>query len=199
MDWTSAPIIEDAPLEPARGRFLPAQIRDFSGTIEALLERERAQLPLWFTAAFGTGIAGWLWLAGPSEWSAFLLIALGLAAGGSSLGPGRIGRALLFSGIAVAAGCALIWWRSNAVAAPRLNRPTVITLEGRIEQLESRAAKGDLRLTLVPSTPGLPPLVRVSLPEEGAPAGLGDGAVIKLRARLQPPPPMALPGSHDFA
>jgi competence protein ComEC len=199
MDWTSAPIIEDAPLEPAHRRFLSAKIRDFSARIEALLERERAQLPLWFTAAFGTGIAGWLWLAGPSEWSALLLIALGMAVAGSALGPGRIGRALLFSGIAVAAGCALIWWRSNEVAAPRLDRPTVITFEGRVEKLESRAAKGDLRLTLAPSTLGLPPLVRVSLPEDGSPVGLGDGATIKLRARLQPPPPMALPGSHDFA
>jgi competence protein ComEC len=199
MDWTSAPIIEDAPLEPAHRRFLSAQIGDFSQRVEAFLERERAQLPLWFTAAFGAGIAGWLWLAGPGAWSSFLLMALALAVGGLALGPGRIGRALLFGGFAAAAGCALIWWRSDEVAAPRLDRPAVITFAGRVERLESRAAKGDLRLTLAPSTAGLPPLVRVSLPEDGAPVGLGDGAMIKLRARLQPPPPMALPGGHDFA
>jgi len=199
MDWTSAPIIEDAPLEPAHRRFLPAKIRDFFERIEDLLELEWAQLPLWFIVAFGTGIAGWMWLAASYQWNALLLLSLGLSAGGLALGSGRIGRALLFGGIAVAAGCALIWWRSHEVALPRLDRPTVVTFEGRVEKLESRAAKGDLRLTLAPSTPGLPPLVRVSLPEDGAPAGLGDGATIKLRARLQPPPPMALPGSHDFA
>jgi hypothetical protein len=57
MDWTSAPIIEDAPLEPAPRRFLPAWISAISGRLEAFLERERAQLALWFVAAFGAGIA----------------------------------------------------------------------------------------------------------------------------------------------
>jgi len=57
MDWTSAPIIEDAPLEPAHRRFLSAKIGHFAGHVEAFLERERAQLPLWFTASFGAGIA----------------------------------------------------------------------------------------------------------------------------------------------
>lgn len=106
---------------------------------------------------------------------------------------------MLLGGLAMSAGCALIWWRSDWVASPRLERPAIVAFEASIAKLESRAAKGDLRLTLVPAAPDLPPLVRVSLPEKDAPSGLGDGARIKLRARLQPPPPMALPGSHDFA
>jgi len=199
MDWTSAPNIEDAPLEPAHRRFLPAKIGHFAGRVEALLEQERAQLPLWFTACFGAGIAAWLWLPGPGQWLAFIVIALGLSAAGLAVGPSRIGRAFLFGGLAVAAGSALIWWRSDHVAAPRLDRPLIASFEARVNRVETRAAKGDLRLTLVPYDEGLPPLVRVSMPEEGAPMGLGDGARIKLRARLQPPPPMALPGSHDFA
>ncbi len=105
----------------------------------------------------------------------------------------------LLGGLAMAAGCALIWWRSGQVEAPRLARPLVASFEARIEKLESRAAKGDLRLTLAPSGEALPPRVRVSLPEEDAPAGLATGATIRVKARLQPPPPMALPGSHDFA
>jgi len=199
MDWTSAPIIEDAPLEPARGRFLSAQISQFTDRIEAFLERERAQLPLWFTAAFGAGIATWLWLPSPRQWTAFMTIAAGLAAAGAALGGGRSRRALLFACLAMIIGCALIWWRSDWVASPRMHRPTIITFEARIVRLESRAAKGDLRLTLVPTTADLPTLVRVSMVEKDAPAGLGDGAHIRLKARLQPPPPMALPGSHDFA
>jgi len=199
MDWTSAPIIEDAPLEPARGRFLPAQIRHFTDRVEAFLERERAQLPLWFTAAFGAGIAAWLWLPGPRQWTAFMAVAAGLAAAGASLGGGRSRRALLFGCLAMTAGCALVWWRSDWVASPRMHRPTIITFDARIVRLESRAAKGDLRLTLVPATADLPPLVRVSMSEKDAPDGLGDGARIRVKARLQPPPSMALPGSHDFA
>ena len=56
MDWTSAPIIEEAPLEPAHQSILPARIGHFPARVEAFLEREREQLPLWFTAAFGAGI-----------------------------------------------------------------------------------------------------------------------------------------------
>ena len=73
------------------------------------------------------------------------------------------------------------------------------SFEAKVEKVEARAAKGDLRLTLTPSNQLLPPTVRVSLPELDAPEGLGAGATVRLKARLQPPPPMALPGSHDFA
>lgn len=199
MDWTSAPIIEDAPLEPAHRRFLSAKIGHFAEWIEAFLERERAQLPLWFSAAFGFGIAIWMWLPGPQQWAAVIALALGIAATGVAAGESRIGRGLLFGGLAMAAGTALVWWRSEQIAAPRLDRPAVVVFEAMVDKVESRAAKGDLRLTLVPRASQLPPLVRISMPEEGAPIGLGDGAIIRLKARLQPPPPMALPGSHDFA
>jgi competence protein ComEC len=203
MDWTSAPIIEDAPLEPAHRRFLPPEILSWisaiSGRIEAFLERERAQLPLWFVAAFGAGIAAWLWLPGPRQWTAVLILSLGIAIAGYAGGRSRGWRALLLGGMAVAAGCALIWWRSEWVASPRLERPLVTTFLAKVEKVESRAAKGDLRLTVAPSNADLPPRVRVSFPESGAPQGLGNGAIVRIKARLQPPPPMALPGSHDFA
>jgi competence protein ComEC len=199
MDWTSAPITEDAPLEPAHRRFLPGPFSAVFVGIETFLERERAQLPLWFAVAFGAGIAGWLWLAGPQQWAGFLALTLGLAVSGFILGQARTGRALLLGGLAMAAGCALIWWRSELVAAPRLERPAVVTFEAEVARVETRAAKGDLRLTLKPQGEQLTPLVRASLPATDAPAGLGEGAIVRLKARIQPPPPMALPGSHDFA
>lgn len=203
MDWTSAPIIEDAPLEPAPRRFLPprfpAWISAVSGHLEAFLDRERAQLPLWFVAAFGAGIAAWLLLPGPVQWAAFVALVLGVAAAGGAIGPGRAGRALLLGGLAMVASCALIWMRSDWISSPVLERPQVISFEAKVERMESRAAKGDIRLTLAPSTQALPPRVRVSLPEAEAPDQLGQDAIVRLKARLQPPPPMALPGSHDFA
>jgi competence protein ComEC len=199
MDWVSAPNIEDAPAELAQGRNSGGFLASVRERLELLLESERAQLPLWFAVSFGFGIAAWLSMAGPNQWLAFIALALGLGAAGLAVGGGRIGRALLFGGLAMAAGCALIWWRSGAVATSTLDRPAVVTFEAKIEKVEPRAAKGDLRLTLAPVGSTLPSRVRVSMPEEDKPAGLGQGATIRIRARLQPPPPMALPGSHDFA
>jgi len=199
MDWTSAPITVDAPLEPAQRSFLPAWISAVFRSVEAFLEAERAQLPLWFAAVFGIGIAAWLWLPGPAAWSSIILIGLGLAASGLAVGQLRIGRSMLFGGLALAAGCALIWWRSSFVTAPRLERPEIATFEARVERLEARAAKDDVRLTLAVQSSGMPPLVRVSVPNKDVRSGLGDGALVRIKARLQPPPPMALPGSHDFA
>jgi competence protein ComEC len=66
--------------------------------VEAFLELERAQLPLWFTVAFGSGVAAWLWMPSPGQWIAFLLLVLGLAAAGFSMGGGRLGRAMAFGG-----------------------------------------------------------------------------------------------------
>ena len=199
MDWTSAPIIVDAPLELAHRRFLPAWFSAVFGRVEVFLEGERAQLPLWFVVAFGAGVAAWLWLPGPGHWAAWIVVAFGMALAGVAAGEGRAPRALQLGGLAMAAGCALIWWRSDHVAAPRLERPLVVQFQAGVERVESRSAKGDLRLTLRPEGAQLPPRVRVSLPEADAPVGLASGATIRLKARLQPPPPMALPGSHDFA
>src|SRR6185369_8199911 len=47
--------------------------------------------------------------------------------------------------------------------------------------------------------PQLPPRVRVSIDAEAAPAQLASGATVQVCARLAPPPPMALPGTYDFA
>ncbi|MFL6772135.1 MAG: ComEC/Rec2 family competence protein [Sphingomicrobium sp.] len=155
-------------------------------------------MPLWFAVAFGAGIAAWLWLPGPRQWTAFAVLLLGLAAGGLAA-TGRAGRALSIGGLALVAGCLLIWWRSSWVDAPRLDRPRVATFAAKVESVESLAAKDDLRLTLVPASQELPPKIRISVPEADAPAGIAAGARIRLRARLMPPPPMPLPGAHDFA
>ena len=197
MAWVSAPNIEDAPLEHARLRFSFAFLRRAQTHIEAFLEAERGQLPLWFVAAFASGIAAWLWLPGPAQWGALIVFALALALGGLAWGQGRLGQAMLIGGIALAMGCGLIWGRSIWVAAPRLERPTIAILDGRIEKIEHLVAKDDLRLTLAPN--GAMPRLRVSLPTKDAPKGLGKGARITVKARVQPPPPMPLPGGHDFA
>lgn len=201
MTMVSAPTIEDAPQEHAPRRFSASSLDPLASRIETFLEAERAQLPLWLVAAFAAGIAAWLWLPGPDQWRALIVLALGIAAVGlawsGSAGQGRCGRALLLGGLALAAGCGLIWVRATWVAAPRLDRPQVATLDARVEQVEQLVAKGDVRLTLAPGADR--PRLRVTLPAKDAPPGLGAGARIRIKARIQPPPPMALPGGHDFA
>ena len=41
--------------------------------------------------------------------------------------------------------------------------------------------------------------MRISVDDDKFPPGIAPGALIRLKARLAPPPPMALPGTYDFA
>ena len=199
MDWTSAPNIEDASLEPAHRLFSPARYAAWMERLEAFLEAERGQLPLWFVTSFGLGIALWFALGDPAAWIGLLCVGGGAAMLGLACRESRTGRSLAGFGMALTLGCALIWVRSDIVAAPRLAYPQMAEIAGRVELVETLAAKGDLRLTIATAAAGLPPRVRVSLPQGDAPKGLAVGAAVKLKARLAPPPPMALPGTHDFA
>jgi hypothetical protein len=189
------------------GALLPQRARSFWGTrftaargsVEAFLERERGQLPPWFVVGFGAGIAAWFALDGPRLWAGFLCASAALGLAGFSARGGRAERAAGWFGLALMLGCALVWARSAYVAAPRLERPLVAEFRAKVERVETRTAKGDLRLTLAPEGQQLPPRVRVSIKQKVAPEGITAGARLQLRARLAPPPPMALPGSYDFA
>lgn len=186
---------------------LPQQARSYWKTrfsalgeeLERLLEREHAQLPPWLAVGFGGGIAAWFTLGSPGQWAAFLCFSTALCLAGFVLVPGRRGRALGWFGLALAVGCALVWLRSGLVAAPRLDRPIVAVFRGKVEMVERLVARDKVRLTLAPNDPQLPPRVRVSVETGNAPPVLNSGAVVRLRARLAPPPPMALPGTYDFA
>jgi competence protein ComEC len=177
---------------------MPALFERLGERIESFLEREREQLPLWFVAAFGAGIAAWLSLPGRTAWAGAGVVLLALALAGASLLSGRIRKSLVLASLATLAGLSLIWLRAGWVAAPRIDRPQVAEVERRVERVEPRVAKGDVRLTLAPAAEGEPRL-RVSMPAADVPNGLAAGALVRLRARIQPPPPMALPGTHDFA
>ncbi|HEU5285677.1 MAG TPA: ComEC/Rec2 family competence protein [Sphingomicrobium sp.] len=167
--------------------------------LEAFLERERGQLPPWFVVGFGAGIAAWFALDEPRSWAAFLCVTAGLTIAGFALKGGRAERSAGWFGLAMMLGCSLVWARSHYVAAPRLERPLVTEFRAEVERVETRVAKGDLRLTLALADPALPPRVQVSVKLETAPEGIAKGAQLQLRARLAPPPPMALPGGYDFA
>ena len=177
--------------------------------IERWLEAEREQLPLWLPVSLGGGATAWLVLPGPHDWLAALLGMLAVGCGALAVGRyGRLARAVGVGALAAALGLTLVWWRAERVAAPVLGGPTVARFTAAVERVEPLAARGLVRLTLLPRAGAtddrggaiaLPPRVRVNLQEEDAPAGLGAGAVVTLRARLMPPPIAAVPGAYDYA
>ncbi len=199
MQWTSAPNIAGAPL-PQRARgYWKAWTGAAGEQLERLLEHERAQLPPWFVVGFGGGVAAWFTLGRPDQWIAFLCFSAALGMIGFFLAPSRAGRAVGWLGVASTLGCALIWLRAQEVSAARLSRPVVATFSARVETVETLVARDTVRLTMAPRDPQLPPRVRISVDPVAVPVGLARDAVVHLRARLAPPPPMALPGTYDFA
>ncbi len=175
-----------------------AAFRQIGAVIERWLEAERDQLPLWLPVALGGGITAWFLLPDAPRWIGFLLLSGAIALLGFAL-PGRLGRALLLGGLAMATGCGLIWWRAERVAAPVLARPAVVEMTGRVVRVDRMPAREMVRATLLPGRSDLPPRVRVNLEARDVPAGLAQGAVVKLRARLMPPAEAAVPGGYDFA
>src|SRR4051794_29194220 len=133
MQWTSAPNIGEAPLPQRARSYWKARFSAAAEEIEKLLEIERAQLPPWFVVGFGTGIGAWFALDARGEWAAFLCLAAALTVVGFIFGQGRTGRALGWFALAATLGCALVWARSAWVAAPRLGRPVVTNVAGRVE------------------------------------------------------------------
>jgi competence protein ComEC len=148
---------------------------------------------------FGSGIAAWFALDQPRQWQAFLCMAAALTLAGFLLGRGRSGRALGWFALAATLGCALVWARAVAVEQPRLARPVVEQVAGSVESVDHLAAKETTRVVLRTASAGLPPKLRLSIDDDKLPHGIAPGARIETRARLVPPPPMALPGTYDFA
>jgi competence protein ComEC len=168
--------------------------------LEALFEKERAQLPLWLPVGLLLGIAAWFSLPAWPHWTAFLLLAGGAMFGCLALAPGtRWGRAIAIFSFAAAIGCGLIWWRAEQAAAPRIERERMMQITATIEAVQTLAAEGAIRLVVRPAGEGLPVRLRVNVEREKAVPGLVPGATISLRAWIMPPAPMAVPGAYDFS
>ena len=200
MQWTSAPNIGEAPLPQRARSYWKTRISAAREEIEKLLEAERAQLPPWFVVGFGSGIAGWFALDTQRQWSAFLCLAAALATRSASYlaadGPGgrSAGLGLPRRSAAPSSGRGPSGSPSRALAGP-----VVTDVRARVVGVDYLAARQPVRLMLAPGGANLPPRVRVTIDDDKLPAGIAPGALIQLRARLAPPPPMALPGTYDFA
>lgn len=169
--------------------------------IEAALEAERDQLALWLPIALGVGIALWLALPDSSAWFGAMALLGGVALTGCAIGVSRrLGLALLVGGVAGLIGLLLVWTRADWVAAPRIDRPRVALVSGRIESVERLPARELVRLTIA-TDPGLllPPRIRINVDEADLAGPVMGGGRVMVRARLLPPAPPAVPGGYDFA
>ncbi|HEX8640688.1 MAG TPA: ComEC/Rec2 family competence protein [Allosphingosinicella sp.] len=192
----SAPSIAEAPPPRPRAHSLAA----LASRLEELFEAEREQLPLWLPVGLILGISAWFWLPDADAWSAFLAAALAAALGSAAAaGASRWGRAFAIFSLAAALGCGLIWWKAERAAAPRLERAQMMEVTARIDSVQTLAAERALRLVVEPVGEGLPGRLRVNVGEDRLVDGLRPGAVVRLRAWLMPPAPMAAPGGYDFA
>ena len=189
-------------------------VRLLGERIERWLEAERDQLALWLPVALGGGIALWFVLPDAAAWSAAGLIALAISLGGAALARhGRAARVVAVGALAVALGLGLIWWRSDRIAQAVLPEPTIATFTARVERVEPLPARDLVRLRLAPirvlavpvtrgparPLPKLPPHIRVNLAVTDVPPGLTPGAMLRLSARLMPPPEPAVPGAYNYA
>lgn len=173
---------------------------------ESFLERAAFDRGPWLVVAWIAGIAGWFVLPGPLHWLALIALCLSVALGSAALlaRDGRfplIRHALVLAALAVAAGCALVWTKSQLVGARPIVRPMVSVIEGRLIERREQPAQHRVRLLLATREPGTGRAVRVrlNLDLDDDRAAIAEGARLKLRARLVPPAPPMLPGGYDFA
>ncbi|WP_214673695.1 hypothetical protein, partial [Escherichia coli] len=87
----------------------------------------------------------------PAAWRAAGCLALAVALGGVAFARhGRAARVVAVGGFCVLLGLALIWSRSERVAAGVLARPTIATFAARVERVEPLVARGLVRVRLAP-------------------------------------------------
>lgn len=160
----------------------------------------------WLAVAFACGIG--LWLALPTRWEWLCLTALcgGIAFAALALlrSDGSFPytrQAVAAVALLIAAGCGVIWLKSTLVGAPAIARPTVATITGTVLRRQEQPADQRFRLLMAVREPetGRAIRVRVNVDAMRDRPGVGEGAVLRFRARLMPPAPPMLPGGYDFA
>lgn len=175
-------------------------------TLERFLGRAGFDRAPWVAVAFAAGIGAWFLLPRQEMWLALVAGCAGMAlvALAGMRVDGRfpyLRQALWVLPVTVAAGCVIVWTKSELVGAAPISGPTVAALEGTVIERDERPADGRVRLTLATREPGSARAIRVriNVPLDSVGANAPEGSVVRLRARLMPPAPPLLPGGYDFA
>jgi competence protein ComEC len=175
-----------------------------TGLFRGLIEAQRPNYPLWVPVLLGLGIG--VYFALPVEPEGWMLAALGaliLIGLGSMLRAGAIARVLICVVILPPVGLELAAWRSARVAAPVLERPMTVNVEGRIIGLDRSSSDRPRVLLDHVVLHGVEPertpaRVRISLEQDTPLEVLQPGLRILGYARLSPPAAPAEPGGFDF-
>jgi competence protein ComEC len=182
------------------------QLSSIGERVEGFLASAGFDRGPWLAVAFAAGIALWFVLDRPAEWVAAIAIGLisALASVAAWRGNGERSRTMLAGvalGLALATGVSIAWARSEIAGAEPIARPLSATIEGRVLERIEQPAEDRVRLVLAVREPETERAikVRVNLPLESDDPAYGEGAVLKLQARLMPPGPPMLPGAYDFA
>jgi competence protein ComEC len=188
-----------AQFSPARQADERADFLSISA-VEAALEKQRDQLPLLVPVGLGMGIGLWQ-LAGDAALWPLALAAAGMAMIGAWAGlQYRLSQLVLWAALLLLLGFGAIALRSHNMAGERLEKPLVATMNARIESVEDVSARGIVRYVLETGKQAeLPERVRVNVPLDQHSPEFAPGAIIRVKARLMPPPGPALPRSYDFA
>ena len=160
----------------------------------------------WLAVAFAAGSGAWFKLANSGQWLTLVggclagaIAALVLLSREGSFP--HLRRALTWFLLALAAGCLIVWSKSALVGTPSIARPFAATITGRVLDRQEQPADQRVRLVLAIREPGTARAIKVRLnvPLEHDRPGVFEGAIVRLKARLMPPPPPMLPGGYNFA
>ena len=176
---------------------LPDRIETF------LLDRPFERMP-WLAAAMLFGIAAWFAMPGPADWLTFIGVCTAVAGAALLIGTERwpvLRSAIVGVAVMLAAGCLLIWARSELVGTPPISGPRVTTVEARVLERVEQPARGRAQIVVATRDPLDERPIRVRLhvtPDRDDPV-LQEGAVFRARIRMIPPQRAAVPGAYDFA
>ncbi len=189
-----------APFNKYRPLLGAAFQKNYIDIIEEKLESQNSRLPLFIPVALITGIALWEYY-GNDFWLPLAAAALGLAIFAFSIGfATRLARLLIGAAIIVPLGFGVISFKSMRMADDRLSAPWIGSFYARIDDVENISARDVQRLTLdTGAHPELPQKIRVNFPADRYAMSWRPGTILKLRARLMPPPGPSLPNGYDFA
>jgi competence protein ComEC len=202
----SAPQASSSIPQPSGWRIAPA-MRDALGAAvaNALIDRDR--WVLWTPVFIAIGVGSYFALRSePQIWvgpfAALICTVLAILCRGP-IGARWTRGALGFTVVGlIALGFAAAGMRTAMVATPILERPIgPILMEGTVETVEvfpkgSRVVLGGIRVAA--NTRGTLDIDRARIRLRGAQPHLAPGDVIRIPARLSPPPPPAAPGAFDF-
>jgi competence protein ComEC len=177
-----------------------ALLQDRFVSVERWLDKEKDQFPLWIPVGLALGITCWEWFGDAAIFTVAVFSILLIYIVFMLIKGSRSAEICKWIGITIILGFAAIALKSSIFGMQPIDKFRISEFYGRIISVEPIAARDVVRLKLeTGGHSGLPSVIRVNLTPEQFKPSFANGAIVRLRARLVPPAPPALPGGYDFA